>query len=218
MTLSNYAENALGNHALRGGTAPMTAVAQAYLHLYATDPTEADTATELTTAGGYAPQAINFSAPTNGVFPNSGAVNFPTGATLSSAAFSGAAAFMGIRDSVTPNGGNLLWYGPCISSTPIDFVAKPSLFQSPAHGFVATDLVVFWGDNLPAGLTQGTRYFVIAGGLTADAFAVSTTSGGASITLTGNGSGRVAKDGTQTVTAANQQIIIPIGNVQASLQ
>jgi hypothetical protein len=82
----------------------------------------------------------------------------------------------------------------------LDFVAKPSLFQSPAHGFVATDLVVFWGDNLPAGLTQGTRYFVIATGLTADAFAVSTTSGGASITLTGNGSGRVAKDGTQTVT------------------
>lgn len=218
MTLSNYAENALGNHVLRGGTAPMTAVSQAYLHLYPTDPTEADTAAELTTAGGYAPQAINFSAPTNGVFPNSAAVNFPAGTTLSSAAFSGAAAFMGIRDSATPNGGNLLWYGPCISSTPQDFVAKPSLFQAPAHGFVANDLVVFWGDSLPAGLTQGTRYYVISTGLTTDAFAVSTTQGGSSITLTGNGSGRVAKDGTQTVNGANQQIIIPIGNVQVSLQ
>jgi hypothetical protein len=109
MTLSNYLENALGNAVLRNTT--YTSPATVYLHLYPTDPTEADTATELTTAGGYAPQSIAFSAPTNGVFPNSGAVNFPTGATLSSAAFSGAAAFMGIRDSVTPNAGNLLWYG-----------------------------------------------------------------------------------------------------------
>jgi hypothetical protein len=216
MTLSNYLENALINAVLRNTT--YTSPATVYLHLYAADPTEADSATELTTAGGYAPQAVTFGAPSNGVAANSGAVNFPTGATLSSAAFSGAAAFMGLRDSVTPNAGNLLWYGPCISSTPVDFVAKPSLFQSPAHGFVANDLVVFWGDNLPAGLTQGTRYFVIATGLTVDAFAVSATSGGASITLTGNGTGRVAKDGTQTVTGANQQIIIPIGNVLASLQ
>lgn len=219
MTLSNYLEAALGNAVLRNTT--YTSPATVYLHLYASDPTEADTATELTSAGGYAPQSIAFSAPTNGVFPNSGAVNFPSGSTLSSAAFSGAAAFMGLRDSATPNGGNLLWYGPCIDTSVIpvrDFVAKPSLFQAPAHGFVAGDLVVFWGDSLPAGLTQGTRYFVIATGLTTDAFAVSTTSGGSSITLTGNGSGRVAKDGTQTVTGANQQIIIPVGNVQASLQ
>ena len=40
----------------------------------------------------------------------------------------------------------------------------------------------------PTGLTAGTLYFVIATGLTTDAFRVSTTQGGAALDITGNGS------------------------------
>ncbi len=214
MSLSNYAENAVGNHILRGGTAPMTAVAQAYLHLYAANPTEADSATELTTAGGYAPQAINFTAPTNGVFPNSNLVNFGT----STAAYSGAAAYVGIRDSATPNAGNLLLYGPNVSSTPVDYVAVAStdIFTSPGHGFVNTDLVVpFDSDTMPTGINADTRYFVVTS--TTDTFQLSLTSGGAAINITANGAGKIAKDGTQTVTGINQSITVPIANLTASL-
>ena len=48
---------------------------------------------------------------------------------------------------------------------------------------------------LPTGLTAGTVYYVSATGLTADAFSVSATVGGAAIDTTAAGTG------TQTVTA-----------------
>lgn len=212
MSLSNYLENALGNAVLRNTT--YTSPATVYLHLYPTNPTEADTATELTNAGGYAPQSIAFTAPTNGVFPNSNLVNYGT----SSAAYSGAVAYVGIRDSVTPNAGNLLWYGPNITGTPVDYVAVAStdVFTSPGHGFVNTDLVVpFDSDSIPTGINADTRYFVVSS--TTDTFQLSLTSGGAAINITVSGSGKIAKDGTQTVTGINQSITVPIANLQASL-
>lgn len=212
MSLSNYLEAALGNAVLRNTT--YTSPATVYLHLYPTNPTEADTATELTTAGGYAPQSIAFTAPTNGVFPNSNLVNFGT----SSAAYSGAAAYVGIRDSVTPNAGNLLWYGPNITGTPVDYVAVAStdVFTSPAHGFVDTDLIVlFDSDSIPTGVNADTRYFVRDS--TTDTFKLALTSGGTAINITVSGSGKIAKDGTQTVSGINQSITVPIANLQASL-
>lgn len=53
-----------------------------------------------------------------------------------------------------------------------------------AHGYAAADRVVGWG-TLPTGLTVGVLYFVIATGLTADIFRVSTTLGGSAVDLTG---------------------------------
>jgi hypothetical protein len=83
--------------------------------------------------------------------------------------------------------------------------------DSPAHGLSAGNQVVFWaaeGASLPAGLTEGTIYFVIAAGLTTDVFSVSTTSGGSAVDITGNGDGTFqtivpevfAGQGTYTVT------------------
>ena len=53
----------------------------------------------------------------------------------------------------------------------------------PAHGWVATQKIVFVGDTTPGGLTEGTVYFV-AGTVTTDTFQVAATSGGAAINLT----------------------------------
>lgn len=69
-------------------------------------------------------------------------------------------------------------------------IAAPGVFSLTAHGFLAGDRVVFSTTGaLPTGLTAGTTYYVIAGGLTADAFEVSATSGGGAITTSGSQSG-----------------------------
>jgi hypothetical protein len=68
--------------------------------------------------------------------------------------------------------------------------------QSPAHGLSAGQSVVFWatiGAALPTGLAEDTEYFVIAAGLTADVFEVSTTLGGSAVDITAIGDGDVQK-------------------------
>jgi hypothetical protein len=62
--------------------------------------------------------------------------------------------------------------------------------ESPTHGLVADDRVVFEaleGFTVPTGLTAGTVYFVIATGLADDIFRVSTSSGGAAADITAEG-------------------------------
>lgn len=72
---------------------------------------------------------------------------------------------------------------PCMAEITADLTAN-TMFAK-AHGFAADTRVVFWGANIPTGLTVGTIYFVIATGLTADVFEVATTSGGAAVDITG---------------------------------
>ena len=98
--MSNYLENALVNATLRNTsyTSPTTV----FVALYTTDPTDADTGTEVS-GNGYARQSVAFSAPSNGATSNSGAVEFPqaTGSW-------GTVAYIGLRDA--SSGGNLLYH------------------------------------------------------------------------------------------------------------
>lgn len=57
--------------------------------------------------------------------------------------------------------------------------------QSPAHGFVDDDNIVFLGGTPPGGLTEGTVYWVVASAT--DEFDVSATQGGGAINLTDQG-------------------------------
>lgn len=99
---SNYLENALINAVLRNTsyTSPTTT----YVALYTSDPTDADTGTEVT-GGSYARTAATFDAPSNGVTQNSGSITFPT-ATASW----GTITHIAIRDAATS--GNLLFHTP----------------------------------------------------------------------------------------------------------
>ena len=72
---SNYLENALINAVLRNTT--YTSPATVYVSLYITDPTDADSGTEVS-GGSYARVAVTFGAPSNGVSTNSADVTFPT--------------------------------------------------------------------------------------------------------------------------------------------
>jgi hypothetical protein len=68
--------------------------------------------------------------------------------------------------------------------------ASPAVLSLTAHGLVAGDAIVLsTTGSLPAGLTVGTVYYVIAAGLTANAFEVSATPGGAAINTSSAGSG-----------------------------
>ncbi|MAH43199.1 hypothetical protein CL614_05790 [archaeon] len=76
----------------------------------------------------------------------------------------------------------------------VDFTTTfgSDLFNATAHGLAATDGLLFVnaGGAIPGGITaESTIYYVIASGLTSDAFKVSTTSGGSTITLSDDGTG-----------------------------
>lgn len=69
-------------------------------------------------------------------------------------------------------------------------VATSDTFTSYAHGLSTDDRVFFsavHSESLPTGLSATTLYYVRATGLTADAFTVATTSGGAAVDVTGAG-------------------------------
>ena len=107
---SNFLENALINAVLRNTT--YTSPATVYVSLYTTDPTDADTGTEVS-GGSYARTSVTFGAPSNGVSTNSADVTFPT-ATASW----GTVTHIGIHDASTA--GNLLFHTPLDTSKTID--------------------------------------------------------------------------------------------------
>ena len=108
--MSNYLENALINATLRNTsyTSPTTV----YVALYTTNPTDADTGTEVS-GGSYARQSVTFGAPSNGASTNSTDVEFPQ-ATASW----GTVAYIGLRDN--SSGGNLLYHTALDTSKSID--------------------------------------------------------------------------------------------------
>lgn len=74
--------------------------------------------------------------------------------------------------------------------TSISIDAGTPTFNCTCHGFSAGDKVVFTGGTaVPCGLTLNSVYYVIAAGLTTDAFQVSATSGGSSISVSGSATG-----------------------------
>lgn len=107
---SNYLENAVINAVLRNTsyTSPTTV----YVGLYTTDPTDADSGTEVS-GGSYARTSVTFDAPSNGVTQNTADLTFPT-ATASW----GTVTHIGLHDAST--GGNLLFHTALDTSKAID--------------------------------------------------------------------------------------------------
>lgn len=108
--MSNYLENALINATLRNTT--YTSPATVYVGLYTTDPTDANTGTEVS-GNGYARTAVTFGAPSNGASTNNADVEFPqaTGSW-------GTIGWIGILDN--SSGGNLLYHTALTTSKSID--------------------------------------------------------------------------------------------------
>lgn len=108
--MSNYLENALINAVLRNTS--YTSPSVVYVGLYTSDPTDANTGTEVS-GGSYARKAVTFGAPSNGASSNSALIEFNQ-----ATANWGTVTHMGILDAST--GGNLLFHGALTSSKTIE--------------------------------------------------------------------------------------------------
>lgn len=106
LAVSNYLADALLNQVFRN--VAWTRPSAVYIALYTSNPTAADTGTEVS-GGGYARRQVTFGAPAtdNGLrtIKNTAEIAFPT-----ATADWGTVTHVGIRDSAS--GGNLLFYGP----------------------------------------------------------------------------------------------------------
>lgn len=133
----------------------------------------------------YGRQAVTWAAASGGTKSNSGALTFDVAA--------GTYAFLLFFNASTGNTNTYLGYAP-INGTVKGFGSVDSAgvtadaIQSAAHGLVDNDRVQLFNvfsESLPAGLTEGTVYYVVSS--TTDTFEVSTTQGGASVNITGIG-------------------------------
>lgn len=108
--ISTYLANKLLDHSLRNVS--YTPPATVYVALYKSDPTAADTGTEVS-GGSYARQQVTFNVASGGQITNNADIIFPT-ATASW----GTVTHIGIRDAAT--GGNLLYFSALNISKTID--------------------------------------------------------------------------------------------------
>lgn len=108
--MSNYLENALINATLRNTS--YTSPATIYVALYTSDPTDANTGTEVS-GGSYARTSVTFAAPSNGVSLSNADCTFPqaTGSW-------GTVGWIGLMDASTS--GNLLYHTALDASKTID--------------------------------------------------------------------------------------------------
>lgn len=69
-------------------------------------------------------------------------------------------------------------------------IASPAVFSATGHGLVIGDKISLTTTGaLPTGLAANTDYYIISAGLTADAFEVSASRGGAAVNTSGSQSG-----------------------------
>lgn len=150
-----------------------------------------ETLTEI--AGGspaYARKPVTWNPSSSGLGDNSGALVFDVQ--------SGDAVFAyGFTNHLTTGDGKTLgWWPAADASVGAQSVqagvasASGDTITSTAHGLSTDHRVVFMdlsGGGLPTGLTEGTVYYVLASGLTADVFKVALTSGGSAINITADG-------------------------------
>lgn len=104
-----------------------------------------------------------------------------------------------------------------VASTVTVTIASPGVFTLASHGFqIGTPVYFSTTGALPTGLAAGTTYYVIAAGLTANAFEVSTTLGGSAVNTSGSQSGThtvyTQRYALPAYTEKPQSIYITVGN------
>lgn len=157
-----------------------------------TDPGTGTNANAGEATGGspaYARKAVSWSAAASGQQSNSGALTFDVPA--------GTYGFFTLFNDLTLNSGNFAGYQPFGGAAAVKGFGEVDstgvtndTITSSGHGLTTDDRVMVFNvfaESIPAGLTEGTIYFVLASGLTADVFKVATTSGGSAINITGQG-------------------------------
>jgi hypothetical protein len=184
--LTDFGENAVLDEIFNAASGTFPA-ADPFIALHSADPGDTGASNELT-GGGYARQSTAFGFAAAGTLSNTGAITWSVPA--------GNVVAWSVWDAVTT--GNCFqtgWFNTATPAVGLAVVRSGDLagndLQSSVHGLATDDRVVFEVIEqltIPAGITAGTIYFVLAGGLTTDAFNISATSGGAEIDITAAGS------------------------------
>lgn len=194
--LADTLKNALLNSAVAGGLV----TGSSHMSLHTAFPPTVNPGNEV--LGGspaYARKAVTWTATAaaGAISPSAGlpaTFDIPAGTTVRA---------IGIVDAASGAATVRAW-SPAGAATRIAInVPDPTAFgadtiYSEGHGLVAGNSVLFWNTEqgnlgLPPPLAEDTEYFVIATGLTADAFKVSATLGGAALDITDEGVGDAQK-------------------------
>ncbi len=197
--LANYLELAILEELFNTAQPGITAVTDTRVRLHTDDPGEAGTANLVLTANwsNYAEvvvendnvSAVRWGVPAGNLVDNFSAISFGT-ATIPGADVTVKAT------SVTDQAGNVLMKGPLTTGrTTFCGLATGDIIHSDAHGFANDQKVVFddagGTTTLPTGITTFTEFFVI--NAATDNFQVSATQGGAAVTITADGMGKVGR-------------------------
>jgi hypothetical protein len=200
MGMSTYLAGKVIDHILRNQA--YTPVATVYVSLHTGDP--GLVGSNEVTGGTYTRQAAGFTAASSSHTDNGGLLSF----TLMPAVAAPGVVYTGVWDAVTA--GNFLYGGPLTPASQLTnsftALASSDVITAYAHGLTTNDMVEFEtaeGTALPAGITAGTIYYVIATGLTTDVFEVSATLGGGALNITANGQGIVRKVSGKTTNAGD---------------
>jgi len=165
--------------------AGITLATDPFIALHTADPTDNGSAAEVA-GGAYARQQAAFGASASGTLSNSANIDFTNMPATTVVAWS---------TWTLVTAGTCLQTGWLSTVSGLAVVRSADLagndIQTNAHGLVLDDRVVFEtieGLTAPTGITLGTLYWVVTGGLTTDAFNVSTTQGGGELDITAVGS------------------------------
>lgn len=156
------------------------------------------------TGGSYARQAITWAAASGGTRANSAQISIPipAGTTVQT---------VGVWDAASAGNSQGFWQIGSTIAGAGTVTASSDTVSSFAHGLTTDDRVFFappaGQSGIPAGLSLTVLYFVRATGLTADAFTVATTSGGAAVNVTADGEVTFFKTVPQTFAIAGNLIL-----------
>lgn len=183
-----------GKNAAADGVAAVVTHIGAYTDLGSTE----------VSGGSYARQAITWTAASGGVRDNNAqlSIPIPAGTTVPVVSLHSAST-AGTLHGWSQIGSTLRGVAT------VDTAANDTLL-SRGHGLAADNRIFFApvaGESLPAGLSASTLYWVRSTGLTADAFTVSATQGGAAVDITGLGEAAWFRTVPETFSNAGNLIV-----------
>lgn len=171
-----------------------------YVQLHSGDPN----ATAASNIVDVARVQVAFGASASGTVSNTGAIDFTTMPAVGAPGVMGWSVWDVADATPTTPAGNAYWWGLFMGSTPLAGTGEITTagvtsndIVSAAHGLSADDRIALVSlpgapGGTPAGPTyfgtgSGVLYYVLSAGLTADTFNLSTSSGGAELDFTTDG-------------------------------
>jgi hypothetical protein len=204
------------NEALKSGTGGLSSgITHVGVFAASAEPGTGTNSTGTEATGGapaYARQAVTWGTAASGLLTNSNSLTFDVPA--------GTYGYLSYHNASAGNTNNYRGYGPMSGATPLKGFGTvdtagvtANAIQSGGHGLANADRVTLYNvfaETLPAGLTEGTLYFVV--GSATDTFQVSLTSGGAAIDITGVGE-LFFQRAVPEIFAAQGQVTVAVGQI-----